>query len=108
MKRILLFATLCLSLLFGGCVKRIVDVTVTIYGTVVDAETRDPLGGVDVSIQPGLTSKSTGDNGFFEFADIEQRQYHIQAKKEGYQTNDRWVNPNPGETLEIVIPLHKK
>lgn len=109
MKNSLLLVILCMPLLFGGCVKRIVDVTVTIYGTVVDAETRDPLWGVDLSLSPGIAERrQTGDDGYFIFADIEQKQYTIQAKKTGYKTNVKSVNPNPGETVELVIPLEKK
>ena len=108
MKKYLLLATICLPLLFGSCAKKIADVTVTIYGTVVDKESQMPLRGVFVTVSPGSKNKQTGDDGYFEFVDLEQRQYSVQASKEGYKTNYRQVNYNAGEKIELIIPLEKE
>ncbi len=108
MKKILLLATLCsMSLLFAGCAKKIVDTTITIFGTIVDKETQMPLSGVFVTVTPGSKNKQTGDDGYFEFVDLEQRQYSIQAMKEGYAPNSRQVNYTAGEKVELIIPLEK-
>lgn len=108
MKKLLLLAVICLPLLFGGCAKRIVDTTVSIYGTVVDKDTQKPLNGVFVRLSPGSREKHTGDDGYFEFADLELKQYSVQASKEGYKTNYRMVNYNAGEQVELIIPLEKE
>ena len=107
MKKILLLAAICMPILFTGCAKKIVDTTVTIYGTVVDKETQMPLQGAFVTVTPGSKNKQTGDDGYFEFPDLERKQYSVQAIKEGYETNFRMVNYNAGETVELIIPLEK-
>ena len=108
MKKFLLLAIVCLPMLFGGCAKRIIDTTITIFGTVVDKETQMPLCGVFVTVTPGSKNKQTGDDGYFEFVDLEQRQYSVQAIKEGYKSNSRMVNYNAGEKVELIIPLEKE
>lgn len=108
MKKIFIIAVVCVPLLFAGCAKRIVDTTITIYGTVIDAKSQAPLGGVYVTITPGSKNKQTGDDGYFEFADLEQKQYSVQARKDGYRTNYRSVNYNAGEAVELIIPLEKE
>lgn len=107
MKKIILLATLCMPLLFGNCAKKIVDTTVSIYGTVVDAETQSPLDGVQVRLSPGTHEKHTGDDGYFEFVNLEHKQYSLQAHKVGYKTNYRMVYYNAGEKIELIIPLEK-
>ena len=109
MKKILLFITLCLPLLFGSCAKRVVDMTVTIYGTVLDKETQEPIRGVLVTLSPGSTpSVTTGIDGKFEFTNLNPQNYDIQAQKEGYRADYRKVNnPTPGEMVPIQFLLEK-
>ncbi len=108
MKKVLLLTTLCLPLLFGGCAKRIVDMTVTIYGIVVDAETDTPIEGVLVTLSPGVKNKYTENDGYFEFSDMIQQQYTLNAMKDGYKTDRKSINANPGETVEIIFSLHRE
>lgn len=108
MKKILRLTALCMFLIFTGCAKKIVDTTVSIYGTVVDKDTQMPLKGVFVRLSPGSREKHTGDDGYFEFVDLELKQYSVQASKEGYKTNYRMVNYNAGEQVELIIPLEKE
>ena len=107
MKKIILLLTICLPLLFCGCVKKIVDITVTIYGTVVDKDTQKALEGVHIQLSPGTYTKHTGSDGYYEFVDIPARQYDIYARKEGYQEDHTSINPNPGESREIIFMLKK-
>lgn len=109
MKRLLLLVITCLPLLFSGCAKRIVDVTITIYGYVIDNETQAPLDGALVTITPNsLQGIYTGNDGYFEFANIEQQQYFLSASKKGYITNRRQTTPNPGERVQIIFSMEKE
>ncbi len=107
MKKLLLLIICSLPFIFASCAKKIVDTTISIFGTVVDKETQMPLSGVFVTVTPGSKDKQTGDDGYFEFVDLEQRQYSVQATKVGYKTNTRLVNYNAGEKIELIIPLEK-
>lgn len=111
MKKIILLVTLCLPLLFGSCAKKIEDITITIYGTVVDADTQTPISGVLVwvSVGAGTKSKVTGIDGYFEFSDLEaNQQYTVVAQKEGYSSADRKiVKANAGKRVEIILTLEK-
>ena len=109
MKKLLLLAVLCLPLLFGGCAKRIVDVTVTIHGTVVDADTHLPINNALLWLIPNTSgNRYTGSDGYYEFADIDSQKYEIWVSKEGYRPDKREVNPNPGEKVKIVFILEKE
>lgn len=108
MRKVLFLFTLCLSLLFGGCAKRIIDTTITIYGTVIDADSQYPLDGVLITLSPGAKNKYTGNDGYFEFANMDQQQYTLSAQKEGYHTDRKSVNANSGEKIEITFSLHRE
>ena len=108
MKKYVLLATICLPLLFGGCAKRIVDLTITIYGTVIDADTHEPLKEVEVSLTPGThMNKKTGSDGYYEFVDVPANPYTIYARKKGYEEDHRPINPTSGERVEINFSLTK-
>ena len=46
----MILAVVCLPLLFAGCEKRIVETGVTIYGTVYDAATHNPIQGAMLTV----------------------------------------------------------
>lgn len=108
MKKILLLVLMCLPLLFGSCVPKIQDVTITIHGEVIDKATQVPLDGVVLTLSPNPKSLTTGTDGLFIFANIEHRdEYTLQALKDGYRPDRRSVISNPGETVKIVLMLEK-
>lgn len=108
MKKIILWATLCAPLIFCGCVKPIADITVTIYGTVIDADTHESIKEVEISLTPGThANKYTGSDGYYEFSDVATKPYTIFARKEGYQEDHRSINPTAGESVEINFSLKK-
>ena len=86
----------CLYLLIGfavvvACTKDEEVFTGNILGKVTDAVTGEVLQGVTVTITPGGLSRTTGSNGYFEFRDLEPKQYEIQARKSGFNTNSKTV-----------------
>lgn len=105
MKKILILLALSLPFLFSGCAKKIEDVTVTIYGTVVDANTQTPIDGVLITLTPGAKNKYTGGDGYYEFPDLVQQQYTLTAQKTGYHTDRKNVSSFPGEMVEITFTL---
>ena len=110
MKKILLLATLCLPLLFGGCVKRVISTNVTINGFVCDSETGEPLANVLLTIVGNSESRHTGDDGNFTFPNVEYNDKGIilTAKKSGYQPNSRNFELNRGGSTYIHLTMKKE
>lgn len=111
MKKILLLATLCLPLLYGGCVKRVVSNTITFYGFVTDFETSEPLQGVKVTVLPNGQACSTGSDGTYEIKNVpyEEGGYVLQAQKDGYQSNRVKLGLiSTTNKTEVSIQLHKE
>ena len=80
----------------------------TIYGIVSDVETAETLPNAAVVLSPGGTSQMTGNDGRFEFTELEIRQYTITVQKDGYSTNRKTVNAVVGESVEANIPMSKR
>lgn len=81
----------------------------SIYGTITDVITSEPIRGAHVELLPiGLTI-DTGDEGLFEFAKVEGGTYNLYVTKKGYtdyKTNNIVVKGN-GDDKPINIQLEK-
>lgn len=110
MKKLLFFAVICLPLLFTGCEKRIIDTTVTIYGSVYDATTHAPIQGIKLSLQPSLRSCYTGSDGMYNFeVNLEPAIYTVTAwdPNEVYRADNQSVKLTAGESAEANFALKK-
>lgn len=108
MKKIFYLAVFCLPLLFAGCEKRIIDVTGTLSGTVVEMATGDVIARALVTLAPSGKDTYTGEDGFFEFQDLEAQQYTMTVQATGYQTNRKTVTIVAGATERVNITLQKE
>lgn len=88
-----------------ACAKDIEVFTGNIVGKVTDSTTGKVLQGVSVSIKPSGNSQTTGSDGYFEFRDLEPKQYEIQAKKDGYHSNNATVTVVIGQDAKGDIQL---
>lgn len=82
--------------------------SLSIYGTVIDADTQDPIQGAVLTLQPGGKSFYTGQDGSFEFKELEALMYTIMAQKDGYRTDRKNVNLGTGVNQEVTLALHKE
>ena len=99
----------CMPLLFAGCEKRVIDTGVTIYGTVYDADTHNPIQGAMLTMQPGGRSCYTGSDGAFNFEeDLDPLQYTVTAQATGYRTDRKTVKLSAGESSEVTFALRKE
>lgn len=104
---------ICLKILYiilvfavaAGCSKDEEVFTGNIMGKVTDALTGEVLKGVTVTITPTGLSHTTGNNGYFEFLELEPKQYEIQALKNGYSTNNKIVTVTAGRDTQGDIQL---
>lgn len=92
-------------LILGACAKDEEVFTGNISGKVTDSATGDVLQGVTVTLRPGGLSRTTGNDGYFEFLDLDPKQYEIQALKSGYQTNNKTVTVVTGRDVSGDIQL---
>jgi len=103
------FLLSCVFLLgtLGSCSKKEYDLFATLYGVVTDHETGEPIANATVVLSPGGKTKITGNDGLFEFLDLDATQYTITVQKTGYQTNRKTVTAIASEKTEANIPLTK-
>lgn len=104
-KSIKLLCMLFSILMLGACAKDEEVFTGNIMGKVTDAVTGEVLQGVTVTITPSGISRTTGSDGYFEFRDLEPKQYEIQARKSGYSTNNKTVTVVTGRDVSGDIQL---
>ena len=91
-----------------GCDPITYDIFSTVYGTVVNNDTMEPIEGVSVVLSPSSKNMVTGADGRFEFAELDAVQYTITVQKSGYSTNRKTVNAIAGETTETTITMELK
>lgn len=102
-----LFIGLVAILSLTACTSTEYSIFSTLYGTVSDYETGDPIGSVSVVLSPGGITKITGNDGYFEFQDLTPQQYTVTVQKEGYTTNRKQINAVTGENTEVNITMSK-
>ena len=100
----LLCFLLCLTAI-GACEEDPEVLTGNIMGKVTDAATGNVMQGVSVTITPGGLSRTTGTDGYFEFLELEPKQYEIQARKTDYVTNHKTVYVVTGRDASGDIQL---
>jgi hypothetical protein len=106
MKRFL-YLTVLIPLLFIGCETRIIDITGTLSGTVVEMNTGDVITGALITLSPSGKNIYTGADGFFEFQDLDAQQYTVTVQADGYSTNRKTVTIIAGATERINVTLQK-
>ncbi len=82
-----------------------IEVTGGITGIVTNMVTGEPISGVNLTLSPGGLSKTSGNDGRYEFQEIEARQYDVQAQTSGYRYNVRTTLVVAGQTAKCDIIL---
>lgn len=92
-----------------SCDDGMVDYNVfgSISGTVIDVDTGNPIQQATVTLSPSGMNTYTGDDGHFEFLDLDARQYTVTVQKTGYQTNRKTVTTIAGGNVNISLTLKK-
>lgn len=109
MKKLILLAAICMPIIFNSCTPIVVDTGVTIYGTVYDAQTFEPIQGAMLTLQPSGRSCYTGSGGAFNFEEnLDPLQYTVTAQASGYRTDRKTVKLTSGESSEVTFALKKE
>ena len=110
MRKIFYLAAICLPLLFTGCEKRIIDTDFTIYGTVFDSETLEPIKGAEIAIQPHRAEVPlTGSDGTYQINGLDgsESKYTVIVMAEYYRPDWRDVTVIPGGSRKVDFALKK-
>ncbi len=75
-------------------------------GIVVDGETNTPVAGAEVAIV-GVGMYTTGDDGSFMVADLDEGLYQITVRAMGYQPTESWVMVKANQATERTLKLYK-
>ncbi len=78
----------------------------SIYGIVRD-ETGVPIENAHIVINPSGTDERTESNGYFEFNELDPRQYTLTVSMLGYKTEHEFITVYPSERKEKNIVLKK-
>lgn len=89
MKRFYYFFLLFLVFFASSCEKVKEPLTGSIYGTVNDKATGDPIFNVNVKLVESSESITTGSDGVFEFHNLEEGIYCLQFTKIGYKSDTK-------------------
>lgn len=100
-----LFLCLLALTLFLSCKKEEYASYGSIYGTVTDSKSGNLLPNVTVILSPGGITKITGNDGLFEYNDLDPQQYTITVQKDGYNTNRKTITVIVGEKVEANITM---
>lgn len=106
MKKVFLFI-IALTALTTSCEPVVYDTFCTISGTVIDLETGDPIQQATVTLSPTGYNTYTGDDGHFEFIELDARQYTVTVQKTGYVTNRKTVTTVAGGVVDVSLTLQK-
>ena len=90
-----------------SCTNPDYEIYSSVYGTVTDYDTGEPIFNVSAVLSPSNITKHTGADGVYRFDDLDAQQYTITFQKAGYQPNRKLVNAISGEELEVNIHLKK-
>lgn len=85
--------------LLQACNEPEYDVYGTLYGTVTDEVTKEPVSGAQVTLSPGNLTAVTGSSGSFEFVELEAGQYRLAVSASDYVSDSRQVTVISGERV---------
>ena len=96
---------LTIILIISSCTESDPDVFGQIYGRVTNAAD-EPLSGASVNLSPKGNTVVTGEDGTFEFKNLETGKYEIQVSKAGYKTVKSSVTVKASIEIQHDIRLY--
>lgn len=108
--KVALVAVLALtSLVWYGC-KKEEDLKGTIYGTVTDYATGQPVGNASVKLRPSGETTLTGSDGTYEFKDLDAGKYSLLLSKAEYADldDDYIIDLEAGKKVKRDVQMRKQ
>lgn len=109
MKKILLTAVSLIFLLFCSCNKEEINKTGTIFGKVTNATTGDLVKNANVTLSPDGETTLTGNDGMYEFNNLEDGDYSLTVSKAEYTDliDDFIIQVRDGNSIRRDIQIKK-
>lgn len=97
------------SLVWHGC-KKEEDLKGSIYGTVTDYATGEPVGNASVKLRPSGETTLTGSDGTYEFKDLDAGKYSLLLSKAEYADldDDYTIEVENGKNVKRDVQMRKK
>lgn len=108
MKKMYSLIVLFTIVLLSSCAKDEVNPFGNIYGVVLDNGTSEPIQGARVTLTPTGKSTVTGNDGSYEFVDLEAGQYKVTVQANGYSSTLKNVTVVAGEKAIGDVSLSAK
>lgn len=114
MKKITQYIVGCIFLSIGllmNCTSSEEDLYGSFSGIVTDADTKQPLNSVSVSITPQGETKVTGSDGAYTFLELAPNEYTVAYKRDGYELDTKKVKIEAGISSRVdmvLTPLRPK
>ncbi len=107
MKKLTILILIFSSLIFFSCADKPTETTTlgSVCGTVFDQSNNSELSGVTISIQ-NIGNRTTNNQGYYEFLDLEEDTYTLVAEKAGYVTETAQVEIEANTNKEVNFTLH--
>lgn len=112
MKKYFLLSIAILCLVIAGCKKKVdeVDKTGSIYGTITDFATGEPVKNANVQLRPGGETTLTGYDGMYEFIGVADGEYSIIVSKAEYNDliDDYVISVKDGQRKRRDVQIQKQ
>lgn len=97
MRKLYSLIVLFTIILLSSCAKDEVNPFGNIYGVVVNSNTSEPIQGARITLTPTGKSTVTGNDGSYEFVDLEAGSYKVTVQANGYTSTLKNVTVVAGE-----------
>lgn len=108
MRKLYSLIVLFTIVLLSSCAKDEVNPFGNIYGVVVNSNTSEPIQGARVTLTPTGKSTVTGNDGSYEFVDLEAGSYKVTIQADGYSSTVKNVTVVAGERAIGDVSLSAK
>ena len=96
-----------LSLMLTACPADPVDTTGSISGTIRDAIDNSVLQGANVTLSPSGRTTVTGNDGHYQFYDVELGDYTVSVTKVNYESTSQKASVQVGLNTTLDFTLHR-
>lgn len=102
-------AALFLCCMFFGCAPEETEKLGTIYGTVTDFSSGDPVANANVQLRPSGETTLTGADGTYEFLDVPTGEYSITVSKAEYSdlVDDYVIEVKEGKSMKRDVQIKR-
>lgn len=96
-----------LSLMLTACPPDPVDTTGSISGTIRDAIDNSVIQGASVTLSPSGKTSVTGNDGHYQFMDVELGDYTVSVTKANYESTSQKATVQVGLNTTLDFTLHR-